>query len=74
MMNHTVQLADGTTVSSHSEAWRAECEARHVMNLGRRRQEYLQGIAAKRGQDAAQQLLQHARQLYRITHPKPQKA
>lgn len=64
-----VQLADGRMVPSHSEAWRMECEARLVMGMpADERTVYLQGIAAKRGRDAAQQLLNHARNLYRLTH------
>lgn len=73
VLYHHVQLADGQTTRSDSEAWRAECEARHVMNLpSHHRQDYLQGIASKRGPDAARDLLQQARRLYRLTHPRKQ--
>lgn len=53
-MAHDVVLIDGSTVLSDSEAWRHECEARHLldgMQLGPRRA-YLAAIKAKRG-DAA---------------------
>jgi len=53
-----VALVDGTLVSSYSEAWRVECEARSLM--GRRslakRQEALANIERRRGRDTAEQL------------------
>ena len=53
-MAHDVTLIDGSVVASDSEAWRHECEARHLldgMSLPVRRA-YLAAIKAKRG-DAA---------------------
>lgn len=46
-----VTLFDGTVVDSASEAWRAECEARHLLKLpsiGERR-DYLNTVSRRRG-------------------------
>lgn len=53
-----VTLYDGTTVSSYSEAWRHECEARSILNLPTlpRRQARLDHIERWRGKAAADQL------------------
>ena len=50
-----VTLVDGSTVSSYSESWRLECEARAILNLPTlaKRQERLSRIEKFRGQDAA---------------------
>ena len=42
---HPVRLVSGEIVSSYSEAWRHECEARHVLSLQplQRRRDYLYG-------------------------------
>lgn len=50
----TVTLFDGTVVDSASEAWRAECEARHVLRLPSRgrRLDYLARVEKKRGAEA----------------------
>jgi hypothetical protein len=47
----TVTLCDGREVDSASEEWRAECEARHLLNLATRadRLAYLERVRAKRG-------------------------
>lgn len=49
-----VTLIDGTTVPSDSEAWRAECEARHILTMPtiQARRDYLADIQKRRG-DAA---------------------
>jgi hypothetical protein len=46
-----VTLSDGSAVSNHSEAWRSECEARHVLNMPTRvqRQNFLWDVLKKRG-------------------------
>jgi hypothetical protein len=51
----TATLHDGTVVASDSEAWRHECEARHVINMPtlEQRRAYLAGIEDKRGAAAA---------------------
>lgn len=58
--NREVRLSDGTTVSSYSEQWRAECESRfrHVQNLLviKRKEgvtEYLRDVQNKEGREAA---------------------
>lgn len=50
-----VTLRDGRVVSSSSEAWRLECEARTVLKR-RDRKEYLEKVRQKRGVDAAVEL------------------
>lgn len=47
-------LVDGTITCTWSEAWRHECEARHVCNLPSlyKRREYLLAIRDKRGEPA----------------------
>lgn len=54
----TATLIDGSTVCSASEAWRHECEARHIAHLPTReqRQEYVARVTAKRGPAAGQAL------------------
>jgi hypothetical protein len=46
-----VTLRDGRVVCSSCQAWRLECEARHVLALPHRRA-YLDEIRAKRGVEA----------------------
>jgi len=49
-----VTLRDGRLVCSSCEAWRLECEARHVLTLKNKAiKEYLEGVRAKRGIDAS---------------------
>lgn len=50
-----VTLRDGQVVSSSSEAWRLECEARTILKR-RDRKEYLEKVKQKRGVDAAVEL------------------
>ena len=49
---------DDTPVDKNSEAWRLECEARHVLSLKdkKTRNAYLGRIRVKRGDQAADQL------------------
>jgi len=49
---------DDTPVDKNSEAWRLECEARHVLSLKdkKTRNAYLGRIRVKRGDHAANQL------------------
>ena len=51
----SVTLRDGRVVSSSSEAWRLECEARTILKR-RDRKEYLEKVREKRGVDAAVEL------------------
>lgn len=51
----SVTLRDGRIVSSSSEAWRLECEARTILKR-RDRKEYLEKVRQKRGVDAAVKL------------------
>jgi hypothetical protein len=51
----SVTLRDGRVVSSSSEAWRLECEARTILRR-QDRKEYLEKVRQKRGVDAAVEL------------------
>ena len=51
----SVTLRDGRVVSSSSEAWRLECEARTILKR-KDRKEYLEKVTQKRGVDAAVEL------------------
>lgn len=53
-----VTLIDGRQVDSYSEAWRAECEARHVLSIPNilARREYLAAISKRRGEKAGKEL------------------
>ncbi len=53
-----VTLRDGTECAKDSEAWRAECEARHVLNLPskQRRRAYLDMVEQRRGADSPKAL------------------
>lgn len=61
-----VTLIDGRRVSSWSEAWRHETEARHVARLPSRdeRRAYIERVTAKRGAQAGQALQALATQIY----------
>ena len=49
-----VLLRTGKIVCSSCEAWRHECEARHVLTRKNKAiKEYLEGVRAKRGIDAS---------------------
>jgi len=54
-MSDAVTLRDGRIVSSSSEAWRLECEARTILKR-KDRKEYLEKVRQKRGVDAAVEL------------------
>jgi len=51
----SVTLRDGRVVSSSSEVWRLECEARTILKRWDRK-EYLEKVREKRGVDAAVEL------------------
>lgn len=76
---HPVTLLDGTVVSSRSEEWRHECEARAVLNMKplAARRAYLYGalnhwnklaggVAQKRGDAAVKRLEDTMVQLWRM--------
>lgn len=54
----TVTLIDGRQVSSWSEEWRAECEARHILRMPsvHDRRAYLAGVRTRRGDRAGHAL------------------
>lgn len=66
-MGHlTVTLIDGREVDSWSEAWRAECEARHVLampNIHLRRI-YLADVTKRRGEVAGKALADLVRSVW----------
>lgn len=54
---NTVTLHDGREVSSDSEEWRCECEAKAALRLDlNSRRAYLEDIEKKRGKQAADAL------------------
>lgn len=54
---NTKTLIDGSQVDSSSEAWRAECEARAVLDIPlAQRQAFFVAVAKQRGRDAAMDL------------------
>ena len=61
-----VTLIDGAEVDSWSEAWRAECEARHVLSIPsvQARRDYLAGIQKRRGDVAYQRLADLVRSVW----------
>lgn len=75
-----ITLPDGTQVGSYSEAYRAYCEAKWVLDtlpvtVNRRRKstpqisrrEYIEAIKAKRGDAAGNELARNVRELWRAT-------
>lgn len=54
----TATLVDGRVVDASGEEWRAECEARHVLNMPTktRRLEYLARVGKRRGEAAREAL------------------
>jgi hypothetical protein len=60
------RLHDGTEVSSHSEAWRMECEARWILKLPSldERRAWLQGLEKRRGKTHVDQLKATMRHLW----------
>lgn len=67
-----VELADGREVLSDSEEWRAECEARYILNLPNKpaRHEQLDKIEKRRGAAARQALEARVMDLWRLTRAK----
>ena len=59
-------LCDGTEVSSYSEAWRHETEARWILKLGSldERRAWLQGLEKRRGKAHVEQLKTTMRNLW----------
>ena len=59
-------LHDGTEVSSYSEAWRHECEARWILKLGSLdgRRAWLQSLEKRRGKAHVEQLKTTMRNLW----------
>ncbi len=53
-----VQLHDGTMVSSYSDLWRQECEAREILAMASKaeRQAYLERVELRRGRAATDRL------------------
>lgn len=79
-----VTLVDGTVVDSGSEAWRLECEARHVLALRSKadRQHYLEGcrkfdgtmtagILQRRGVEARDELKAKVMQVWQARQVAP---
>lgn len=66
MTDRLVTLIDGRQVSSSSEEWRHECEARHVARLPSRaeRAKYIDTVHARRGADASLALRQLAQKIF----------
>lgn len=63
-------LIDGRTVCHQCEDWRAECEARVVVNMPTlmQRRQYLELVEKKRGTEAANQLKRDVRSLWEHQH------
>ena len=56
-------LRDGAVVCDQCDAYRRECEARHVLTMGQgERVAYLEGVEKKRGAKAAQALYDECKQ------------
>lgn len=55
---HPVTLIDGRVVCSSCEDWRAECEAREVLNMRTliERRTYLDAVEGRRGKQATDEL------------------
>lgn len=66
-MSGMATLIDGTQVDSASEAWRHECEARHVAKLPTReqRQDYIASVTKKRGSEAGLALQELATTIFK---------
>lgn len=69
-----VTLIDGRQVDYASEAWRHECEARHIAQLPTReqRQDYIASVTKRRGPEAGQALQTLATQIYKTERTKAQ--
>lgn len=59
-------LHDGTEVSSYSEAWRHECEARWILKLPslQERRDWLASLEKRRGQAEVERLKATMQQLW----------
>ena len=68
-----VTLVDGTETCTWSEAWRHECEARHVANMPTiiERRRYLLAIRDKRGELAWLQLRGTVEAVWKANRPRP---
>lgn len=68
-----VTLVDGTKTCTWSEAWRHECEARHVANMSTiiERRRYLLAIRDKRGEPAWLQLRGTVERVWNADRPRP---
>ena len=75
-----ITLPDGTTVGSYSEAYRAYCEAKWVLDtlpvtVNRRRKatpqisrrDYIEAVKARRGDAAGNELARNVRELWRAS-------
>lgn len=67
-----VTLADGREVASDSPEWRAECEARYILNMPTKdaRLALLDQIEKRRGADAANDLRRRVLLLWELTKNK----
>lgn len=65
-----VRLIDGREVSSYSEEWRHECEARSVCLMPSRqvRNNHIELIASKRGPKEAERLREKCKQMWPHVH------
>lgn len=71
-----VTLIDGVTVvKSDSEAWRFECEARHILKLPTRseRVAMLEGIGKRRGEAAKKKLSDKILEIWQIEKIYPER-
>lgn len=68
-----ITLVDGTDTCTWSEAWRHECEARHVANMPTitERRRYLLAIRDKRGEPAWLQLRGTVEAVWKANRPRP---
>lgn len=66
MTDRTVTLIDGRVVSSSSEEFRHECEARHIARMPTREQRHAQldRVEKVRGRDARRALQKLAQQIF----------
>lgn len=69
-----ITLVDGTETCTWSEAWRAECEARHVCDLPTifDRRSYLVKIQHKRGDQAWLQLRAAVAEVWKSRQAQPE--
>lgn len=69
----TVSLIDGKKVLSDSEGWRAECEARYVLNLPSidARRALLAAIEKRRGKPAREDLEKRVIAVWQMNKKRP---